>query len=151
MPVLLILALTGGIVLQAALPTRTALPEDSGLAPRRVRTPAPAMIPAYGAILQTPLFAPDRRPEGQAAVQGLQLIGVAAYGRSAASAIVRTTDGADHVLKAGETLQGWRLVAVSSARAAFDGAAGRVSLPVTAPTAPTPSPGSAMASPSVAP
>ncbi len=148
---LLALALVGGIVLQATLPIHTALPEDSALAPRRPRTPVPAMVPAYGATLEAPIFAPDRKPEGQAASEGLQVIGAAANGRSAASAIVRTADGANHVLRSGETLQGWRLVAVSGAQAIFEGPGGRMSLSVTAPSAPSSSPAAAAASPPVTP
>ncbi len=137
---LLILILTGGMVLQAALPIRTALPEDNGVAPRRLRSPLPTTVPAYGAILQAPIFAPDRRPEGQAPAQSLQLIGIAANGRSTGSAIVLTQDGASHVLKAGDSVDGWRLVAVSSGHAIFDGAAGRAVLSVTVPSVPNPGP-----------
>ncbi len=136
---LLALTLIGGIALQAALPVRTALPEDNALAPRRLRMPVPTLVPAYGAILQAPIFAPDRRPEGQAQVQNLQLIGVAANGRSA-SAIVLTPDGASHVIQFGDTLEGWRLVAVSADHASFYGPAGRATLPVTAPSPPSSGP-----------
>lgn len=141
MPILLILALMGGIALQAALPIHTPLPDDPALAPRRLRTPVPAMVPAYEAIVRAPIFAPDRGPEGQVAAQTLQLIGVAAYGRSAGSAIVRTVDGASHVLKTGDSLQGWRLIAVSGDHAMFDGPVSRTSLAVSA----GPSPGAASA------
>ena len=145
---LLIAALAGGLVLQLALPVRTALPDDTTLAPRRLRTPAPTMIPPYAAILQSPIFAPDRRSEDHASVQALQLIGVAANGRSTANAIVVTPDGASHVLKAGDSIDGWRLVAVSIGHATFDGPSGRADLPV---TASIPSPGAAEAKSAVTP
>lgn len=144
--------LVAALVAQFALPSGTQLPDDAVLAPRRVRDPSPAMVPDYSAVLRAPIFAPDRRP-GEAAVisPGLatapqpQVLGVAASGRSA-SAVIRGSDGADHVMQPGQALQGWRLLAVTPNGAVFLGPAGRVSLPVggpppgvaTLPTAPHP-------------
>lgn len=137
-PALLILALLAVLVVQFALPGATEPPESSSLAPRRTREPVAPMIPDYSAVLRAPIFAPDRRPGETTATAGasvatsLQILGVAEAGRSA-QVVVRTPDGAAHVLQPGQTLQGWRLVAAAADAAVFIGPAGRVSLPVGGP------------------
>lgn len=137
------------MALQLALPARTTLPADAALAPRRLPMPAPPMIPEYRAILQAPIFAPNRAPGegggGAGGLQGLQLIGIAAAGRSA-SIIVRGQDGSTHVLRPGDSLQGWRLIAVAPDRAVFSGPVGRVSLALGGPALSAPASTSTSAS-----
>lgn len=131
-------ALIGALGLQFAA-TATASswpPAESAVAPRRLRMPMPAQIPDYAAVLHTPIFAPDRRAgDDGGSVQGLQLIGVAASGRGAGSAILRVADGTTHVIGRGESLQGLRLIAVGADRAVFAGATGQLRLVLGAPVA----------------
>jgi hypothetical protein len=128
---LLAAVLTGLLALQASAPARTMPPLDDTLAPRRLRMPLAVPAPDYPGVLGAPIFAPDRRPGVPMAVsQGLHLIGVASDGRQSQTAIVRGLDGAVHVLRPGERLQGWRLVSVSGDRASFDGPGGTMRLHV---------------------
>ncbi|MDR3509129.1 MAG: hypothetical protein P4L64_14645 [Caulobacteraceae bacterium] len=144
-PLLLAIVLLIAAIAQFALPGGVQLPEASGLAPRRVRMPAAVMIPDYPGILRAPIFAPDRAPGEASATggstldaHGPSLLGVAASGRSA-SAIVRGSDGATHVLRPGEALLGWRLISVEANAAVFATPGGRVRVQLGAP-APPPSP-----------
>ena len=145
-PLLVGAALAGIIGLQIAIPPHTDLPDGSALAPRRLRNPVPVPIPDYAAIRNVPVFTPDRRPGSGpgASVQNLQLVGVAVFGRSVASAVLRSADGATHIVRKGESLQGWNLVSVTVDQAEFSGPAGRLRLVVNtaaAASAPSPNPG----------
>lgn len=140
-PIIAILLLLAGLVAQLSLPSRTELPADSTVSPRRARAPAPALIPQYPAVLHAPIFAPDRAPGetsgsgGPGVAAQIQVLGVAAGGR-VASAVVRDPAGASHVLTPGQSLQGWRLISVTQRGAVFAGPAGRVAVPI-APPAPS--------------
>jgi hypothetical protein len=128
--------LIGGLALQVLAPARTLPPADGGLAPRHLRMPIAVPAPDYPGILRAPIFAPDRRPGAPVAVsQGLHLIGVASSGRQSQTAIVKGLDGAAHLLRLGESLQGWRLVSVSGDRATFEGPGGTMRLDVEDPEA----------------
>jgi hypothetical protein len=128
--------LIGGLALQVLAPARTLPPLDGGLAPRHLRMPLAVPAPEYPGILRAPIFAPDRRPGAPAAVsQGMHLIGVASNGRQAQAAIVRGLDGAPHLLRPGDSLQGWRLISVSGERATFNGPGGTMRLDVEDPEA----------------
>jgi hypothetical protein len=135
--------LIGVLALQVLAPPRTTPPADSPLAPRRLRMPVAVPAPEYPAIVQNPVFAPDRRPGDVGRAQGLQLIGLAAGGPGGASVVVRGLDGVGHVLRPGESLQGWRFVSVRGDRAVFDGPGGAATLSVdaTQPAYSTPSTG----------
>lgn len=108
------------LALQIALPYRTPLPIDSGLAPRRARPPVESPLPTYSALLQNPLFAPDRSPggtsikgaKGPGSLDQLTVVGIAMR-RGAATAIVKGSDGTSQVLKPGEEIAGWRLSGVA--------------------------------------
>jgi hypothetical protein len=108
------------LALQIALPLRTPLPIDSALAPRRARPPAETPLPTYSALLQNPLFAPDRSPggtsvagaKGPGSLDQLTVVGIAMR-RGAATVIVKGTDGTSQVLKPGEEIAGWRLSGVA--------------------------------------
>jgi len=128
-------ALIGGLAVQAVAPAQTALPEDPALASRRLRMPVPPAVPAYAAITSAPVFTPDRRPGG-AELPGLRLVGIAAFGRSLASAVLRAPDGTTRVVRTGESLQGWRLISVGADRANFEGPSGPLRLSLNAAPAP---------------
>jgi hypothetical protein len=125
-PLLACVALVLSLGLQLILPSRGSLPEASGLAARRpslVRIPQIAEFPA---ILQAPVFAPDRHPgeaglpaSGGGPLSGYVALGAAA-GRSVATAVVSGPGGVTKTLRRGETLEGWRLVAVDQAKVTFE-------------------------------
>ena len=120
-PALACAVLILAVVAQLAIPSGTVLPEDSALAPRRVRPPQVAAIPDYPAILQAPLFAPDRTPRADsgAATGGdgdFSLMGVAA-GRRFAVALVKGPDGKVHSVSPGGEVMGWRLAGLDRAGA----------------------------------
>ena len=128
-PALLCLVLLAGLAMQVALPATTALPAAGPRMTRPMSSPAAATIPDYAAILAAPIFSPSRRP-GEAADIGAGdsqrpvLVGVASLGRSG-SVVLRGSDGVAHVLRAGESWRGWRLVGLGAASATLDGPGGR--------------------------
>lgn len=106
----LVLALIAA--LQFGLPSRTELPQDSGLAARRARQPAAAAIPDYPALAAGDVFSPDRAAGSSAgepaSIDDCSAVGVVAVGRAAA-ALVKPNGGAARLVHAGETACGWRL------------------------------------------
>lgn len=114
------------LALQLALPYRTPLPADQSLAPRRPKPAAAAQLPTYSALLQQPIFAPDRSPggaglkgEGDAngSLDDVAVTGIA-IARGSASAVVRTSAGSQR-LKIGQSLEGWRLVGMDVKHLSF--------------------------------
>jgi hypothetical protein len=113
------------LVLQLVLPYRTALPVDSALAPRRARPVVEALLPTYSALLQSPIFAPDRSPggagagsAGPASLDGLVVVGIAIRPGSA-SALVKAGEGPVAKLRPGQEIAGWRLVGVDPSHLSF--------------------------------
>ncbi|WP_174300546.1 hypothetical protein [Caulobacter sp. S45] len=118
-PVLLAAALAIGVAVQVLLPgapssTTSLHPLRLGRAGRIM--PAPA-LPAYPAIAARPLFTPGRAAQASvtpdvAPAGSFSLLGAASSGRGA-SAVLRSQDAGVHVVGLGESLLGWRLVAVT--------------------------------------
>jgi len=131
--------LVGALGLQLVLPYTEAPSGQGGLAPRRPRLVTVPPLPEYAAIQQAPLFAPDRHPgetsasgPGGGDLDGYAVLGVA-VGRSGAAAVVAAPGAPVKSVKAGETIGGWRLVAVSRSQVTFEKNGSRRSLVVGAP------------------
>lgn len=112
-------------VLQLVLPYRSAMPLDSALAPRRARPVVETPLPTYSALLQSPIFAPDRAarggeagPAGPASLDGLVVVGIAVR-PGVASALVKSGDGPVTKLRPGQEIAGWRLVGVDPSHLSF--------------------------------
>lgn len=115
-PALAVVALALMIPLQVALPSRTPLPDDPGLAPRRARPIAVLGPPAYPKLAAAGLFSPDRSSGGSAgvtsgALDDWQAVGVAAIG-GVATALVETSGGPPKFIRVGKTIGEWRLVRI---------------------------------------
>lgn len=114
------------LALQLALPYRTPLPADQSLAPRHPRPMAVAQLPTYSALLQQPIFSPDRTPGGTGVKGGANasgslddvMVSGIAIARGSATAVVRTSAGSQ-TLKPGQSLEGWRLVGMDSKHLSF--------------------------------
>lgn len=116
--------LTAAAGLQLVLPSSTVLPPPSELAPRHPREPQASPVPEYPAILNTPIFAPDRKPDESAVpvaggMNGFEVLGIATAG-DAATAVVREPTGMVQRLKPGEQVQGWVLVSVELHQLTFE-------------------------------
>lgn len=110
-------------VLAGALGLQFLLPQNSGLVAGTARRPGAmversvALVPDYPAILARPLFTPVRALGGaEAGGAGAQLsdftvVGVAVDRRFAA-AFVRSAGGEVRTLRPGDSLLGWKVVAV---------------------------------------
>jgi len=134
-------ALLLALGLQFILPASTSQPEASALAPRRAGPVAAPVIAQYASILERPVFAPDRRPGpaelpsvGAGPLGGYAALGVA-IGRSVATAVVSGPGAAARTLRMGESVEGWRLVAIDRAKLTFERDGARQSLVVGAPPA----------------
>lgn len=114
------------LALQLALPFRTPMPADSYLVPRNARPLIETPLPTYTALLQNPLFAPDRSPGGTSVAGGagpgsldqLTVTGIA-IARGRVSAVVAAGDGKTMVLHPGQEIAGWRLAGADAAHLVF--------------------------------
>lgn len=108
--------------LQLVLPSETPLPAEPMLVPRHARPITARPIPDYPAILQAPIFAPDRAPTaagtGGGPSSGFSLVGVA-LGPGFGVAVVRTDDGKSQSVRKGDSVMGWRLVSLTAKHAVF--------------------------------
>jgi hypothetical protein len=123
-PAMATAVLIGAAGVQIALPSATVLPQPSELAPRHPREPFVPPVPDYPAILDTPIFAPDRKPDASAVpvaggMEGFDVLGIATAGDTA-TAVVREPGGSIQRLKPGEQVQGWTLVAVELRQLTFE-------------------------------
>jgi hypothetical protein len=105
------------IVLQIALPDRTDLPPDFGLAPRHARAPIASPIPAYPALSAQNVFSLDRQTGAAAegaglAVDQFRAVGVIAAGK-AVSALLKAPGAPARLVRVGQSLAGWRLTAIT--------------------------------------
>jgi hypothetical protein len=128
---------------QLMLPAAAPPAEPPGLAPRRERPTVVPPVLEYAAVLASPIFAPDRRPGASTAGSersGGSLAGYAALGgvagRGVASAVVSAPGGAIKSLRAGEDIDGWRLVGVDRTRLYFTRNGVRRALVIGAPAEP---------------
>jgi general secretion pathway protein N len=127
------------LAVQLFLPSGATPPEASSLADRR---PRPLLVPSppdYAAILARPIFAPDRKPGASdlSATSGGELAGYsalgAAVGHGVATAVISGPSGSIRTVHGGETVEGWRVVAVDAGKLTFERGGVRHSLIVGAP------------------
>ena len=119
-PAFLVAILGLGLIVQIVLPNSAVTPSFppvlKAARPHGGFLPPFDTIAEYPAIFQQSLFAPTRSSAASGAGSGaddvLSLIGLASTG-SSASTVLRTSDGSDHVLRTGEELNGWRLIAAN--------------------------------------
>lgn len=113
-----------GAGLQLMLPSSTKLPQETELAPRRVHVPPELTARDYPAMLASPIFAPDRKPDATAVpvgggMNGFSVLGIAMAGDNAA-VLVRGPGGMIQRLKPGDTMSGWQLVGVALDQLTFE-------------------------------
>ena len=127
------LALTAG--LQMAMPSSLDLPVAARRAAHPPAEAEPAPPQVFASIMAHPIFAPDRSPppaeaEGSGNLSGVQAVGTAIAGKSAAAALVRDSGGAMSRIKIGDVIQGWKLVSIEERQLVFDRNGERRSLSV---------------------
>jgi hypothetical protein len=142
MPVFACGALFVALVAQLVLPYGQPLTDASPVVARRPRPVTAPVIPEYAAILQAPIFSPDRKPgdeedavPGSGPLDGVAVVGVAT-GRNFAMALIKGPDGRVRTLHRGDTVQDWRLVSIQTSRLTFARDTARHVIPVGAPAAP---------------
>jgi hypothetical protein len=140
-----VLALAMTLVLQVVLPYQDPASQASPVAVRRPKLIVVPTPPEYAAILQAPIFSPDRKPgedadaaPGASALDAYAALGVA-MGPGFATAVVKTPEGKIVSIKPGETLEGWRLAVMDRTKLGFQRGDARHVLTIG--TAPTPTPG----------
>jgi hypothetical protein len=138
-PALAAVILLAAAGLQVTIPSSAELPQNTAPAPRPALEPVGPAEREYPAILQRPIFAPDRAPvllQAQASgnLSGYEVVGTAIAGPVSA-ALIRDTTGRIIRVKPDAILQGWRLVSIDRAQLLFDRDGERRALAVTA-TAP---------------
>jgi hypothetical protein len=84
-----------------------------------------APAPQYRAIMAHPIFAPDRAPppaeaEASGNLSGVEVLGTAIAGKTAAAALLRESDGTFARVKVGEEIEGWKLVSIAPDELVFD-------------------------------
>jgi hypothetical protein len=143
-PALAAVVLLIGAGLQITMPSSANLPDRIPSTPHRAQAisaepDADAHAQTYPAILQRPIFAPDRAPvllqeQTSGNLSGYEVVGTAIAGPVSA-ALVRDTTGRIVRVKPDAILQGWRLVSIDRTQLVFDRDGERRDLMVTA-TAP---------------
>lgn len=138
-PALAVVILLMAAGLQIAIPSSADLPQSTAPAARPAPEPVDPGVREYPAILQRPIFAPDRAPvllQAQASgnLSGYEVLGTAIAGPVSA-ALIRDTTGRIIRVKPDAILQGWRLVSIDRTQLLFDRDGERRALTVSA-TAP---------------
>jgi hypothetical protein len=106
------------LALQAALPYATELPPDSAIAPRRPHAMKPPVLAPYPELANNDVFDPARAKGGSAvagddASGGLMAMGAISVGR-ATEVLLKAPGSPAHLVRAGESFAGWKLVSVGS-------------------------------------
>lgn len=134
------MVLVVALTLQLVWPSQSLRPGASPRVARRIGLAAIRPIADYPAILNRPVFAPDRRPgasggalPGGGALSAYAALGAAA-GPSVATAVLSGPGGVMKTLERGDTLEGWTLVAVGPTRLTFERDGARHVLVIGAPS-----------------
>jgi hypothetical protein len=137
MPAMAAIVLALAAVLQVVVPSSTTLPDrPKPAAPREgAEADATPVVRAFPAVMAHPIFAPDRAPppaEAETAgnLSGVEVLGTAIEGKTAAAALVRDSDGTISRVKIGEDIDGWKLVSIAPSELTFDRNGERRSLTV---------------------
>jgi hypothetical protein len=129
------IALVVAAGLQLAMPWSVDLPavtRAKPAAPAEAERPAPAL---YRYVMAHPIFAPDRAPppaeaEDAGNLNGVEVLGTAIAGRTAAAALLRDSDGTFQRVRIGGEIEGWKLVSIAPSELVFDRNGERRSLTV---------------------
>jgi hypothetical protein len=119
------IALVAAAGLQLAMPWSVDLPRQSRQVPLRAPALPQAAQQVYTAIIAHPVFAPDRAPppaeaEASGNLSGVEVLGTAIAGKTAAAALLRDSDGTLSRVKIGEVIEGWKLVSIEPTELTFD-------------------------------
>jgi hypothetical protein len=120
--------------LQLSLSSSAQLPHVAAVRPQAMPDSPTPEDNDYAAILERPIFAPDRAPilltaQTQGNLAGYNVLGTAIAG-TVSTALVRDTTGRTIRIKPDATLQGWRLVSIERTELVFDRDGERRTLPV---------------------
>lgn len=143
-PAILAVVLLAAAGAQFAMPAALDLPRVAHAKPAKTASadddddsagPAAPARPAYRAIMAHPIFAPDRAPppaeaEASSNLSGVEVLGTAIAGKTAAAALLRESDGTFARVKVGEEIEGWKLVSIAPDELVFDRNGERRSLQV---------------------
>jgi hypothetical protein len=142
LPVFACAVLLAALIAQVMIPYAQPLIDASPVLARRPRPVVAPVVPPYAAILQAPIFSPDRKPgedddaiAGAGPLNGFAVVGVAT-GRNFAMALVKGPEGSVRTLHLGDTIQDWRLVRIESSQLTFARASARHVISVGAGAAP---------------
>jgi hypothetical protein len=142
MPVFACGVLAAALVVQFVMPLGRPVTDPSPVLPRRPKLVVAPVIPPYAAILQAPIFSPDRKPgededaiPGSGPLNGFVVVGVAT-GRNFATALIKGPDGSMRTLHPGDSIQDWRLVSIERSQLTFARDTARHVIAVGAPAAP---------------
>ncbi len=121
-PALACVALALLVALQLATPSKTPLPADTGLAPRRARSLVAAPIPAYPLLARDDVFSPTRSGgrggDEAASIDDCSAVGIVAVGRASA-ALIKSPGAPARLVRPGEAACGWRLSQIEGNTVAF--------------------------------
>lgn len=138
------IALLAAVGVQLAMPSGVDLPVTARATPRPVREAVESDPPVYTAIMAHPIFAPDRAPppaeaEVSGNLNGVEVLGTAIEGKTAAAALLRDSGGGFSRVRIGEVIEGWKLVTIEPTELIFDrnGERRSLSVDVTRPKATT--------------
>lgn len=120
--------------LQFGLPSGTELPLVAP-AHASLQHEAAPVPQAYRFVMAHPIFAPDRAPppaetETAGSLAGVEVLGTAIAGKTAAAALLRDSEGTFQRVKIGEEVEGWKLVSIAPKELIFDRNGERRSLTV---------------------
>lgn len=135
-PALAAAALVGLLCLQAALPMRTELPPDLGLAPRHARAPSVPPLAAYPALERRDVFSPGGTggagDGGGGSLESRQVVGVLMIGRNV-GALLKAPGATAELVHAGQVIDGWRIARIDHEAVTFERGRERRRLVVGAP------------------
>ncbi|MBV9990744.1 MAG: hypothetical protein JOZ72_05570 [Alphaproteobacteria bacterium] len=116
--------LPSGTELPLVAPAHASLQHEAAIVPQN-----------YRFVMAHPIFAPDRAPppaetEEAGSLSGVEVLGTAIAGKTAAAALLRDSEGTFQRVKIGEEVEGWKLVSIAPKELIFDRNGERRSLEV---------------------
>jgi hypothetical protein len=102
------------LVVQFAVASRTPLPGDPGVAPRRPRPLGAQAIPAYPALASGSVFSPARAGDGSGTEVGsgaadtCAAVGVSIVGHDV-TALIKVRGASSQLVRVGQTVCGWKV------------------------------------------
>jgi len=119
--VLLLIALGA----QFATSSGIELPKRAKAAAAQTGLPEQPVAQTFVAIMEHPIFAPDRAPpplenEEAGNLSGVEVLGTAIAGKDRAAALLRDSEGTFQRVKVGGAIEGWTLVSIDRDQLVFD-------------------------------